>query len=167
MRVRAYHERQKAGRLMTRMVNDVEVFSDLVADGVAGVLVALLTLAGALVAMFLVSALLAGLVLASVIPLIGGLAVLNRKILRAYAQTREPAWSLFETLAQPAIRSDPVAEIECVDIAFERHPRHVVMLECDTFVLERPGLALDVIDIPRHRGCLVGPGKLGLVNEEL
>ncbi len=85
----AFFERQKAGRLLTRMVNDVEAFSSLVSENLVNMLVAVLTMAGVLVAMLAVSPPLTAPVVAVVLPFLATLWAFNAKMTRAYGRARE------------------------------------------------------------------------------
>jgi ATP-binding cassette subfamily B protein len=83
-----FYERQRAGRLLTNMVNDIDAYSDLVSDGLATAVVSLLTLVGVLVGMTAVSPPLAGVTVAVVLPFVFILWRFNRTMTAAYGQAR-------------------------------------------------------------------------------
>jgi ATP-binding cassette subfamily B protein len=85
----AYYERQKAGRLLTRVINDVESFSAFASTGLVTAVVSALTIVGVLAAMLFVNPVLAALVAGTVVPFVLLLKLYNRRIATAYLASRE------------------------------------------------------------------------------
>ncbi|MFY1699384.1 ABC transporter ATP-binding protein [Solwaraspora sp. WMMA2101] len=85
----SYYERQPAGRLLTRLIHDVQGFAQFATTGLVGAVVAALTVVGVLVAMLVVDVVLATLVAVSVVPFILLLRWFNARLGAAFLAARE------------------------------------------------------------------------------
>lgn len=85
----SYYERQPAGRLLTRLIHDVQGFAQFATTGLVGAVVASLTVVGVLLAMLLVDPLLGALVAVSVVPFVLLLRWFNARLGAAYLAARE------------------------------------------------------------------------------
>jgi len=84
-----YYERSRAGRLLTRVINDVEAFSQFASTGLVTAVVSGLTIVGVLVGMVIVNPLLAALVAATTVPFAVLMRLFSRKLAAAYLGARE------------------------------------------------------------------------------
>lgn len=85
----SYYERQPAGRLLTRLIHDVQGFAQFATTGLVGAIVASLTVVGVLVAMLIVNPVLGMLVAVSVIPFVMLLRWFNSRLGAAFLAARE------------------------------------------------------------------------------
>jgi ATP-binding cassette subfamily B protein len=85
----AYYDRQRVGRLLTRVLVDVEGFSQFASIGLVSSVVSALSVVGVLVTMVVVNPFLAGLVAATVVPFVVLVKLVNRRIAASFLGARE------------------------------------------------------------------------------
>ncbi|GHI85784.1 ABC transporter ATP-binding protein [Streptomyces xanthophaeus] len=84
-----YYERERAGRIMTRMTTDVDAVSNFLQTGLITAVVSLLTVFGVLVSLLVIDAQLALVLLAALPPLIAATALFRHHSVPAYLEARE------------------------------------------------------------------------------
>ena len=84
----SYYHNKQTGQLMSRVINDVATFENLIAHALPEIVTNVITIAGVLILLFLINPTLA-LLVCTPIPLIAGLSVVLRHIRRFYRQGLE------------------------------------------------------------------------------